>query len=434
MVKNILILTIDCWNLNIAANSSYTYSTLFSSMNEYVLSNLYIREELPNDPCCSRYFQISENKVIKSILNKKIKTGREVKCEGTLTEEENLNLTQQKELYLKHRKKFYYTKKIIREFIWKLSRWKSKELNQFLENVQPDVVIFSMEGYIHFNRICRYVLKKTGAKSIGYFWDDNFTYKQRPYNIGYKFLRFFQRKSLKKLVKNTTSFWAISAKTKKEADQFFGIDCVVLPKPAEHYNRINLVSSFSPHKPLKMMYAGNLMIGRMDTIKIIAKVFSKINKEQNKICLDIYTSTEVPIDLQNFEKGLFFHKPISQSKVLELQQQADILLFVEDIIGKERKVARLSFSTKIPDYLSSGKCIFAIGDKDTAPMEYLNNESAAICASNIDEIYTQIIKIIENPNMLKDYGKKAYDCAIRNHQKAKIQTIVKKTIDGLFLE
>ena len=431
MAKNILILTIDCWNLNIAANSSYTYSNLFSSMDEYVLSNIYIRDELPNDPCCTRYFQISENRIIKSVIKRGIKTGREVECGKDFTENDALTVNEQRELYSKHRKNFYYTKKVIREIIWKVACWRSKELDHLLESVNPDVVIFSMEGYIHFNRICRYVLKKTGARGIGYFWDDNFTYKQRPHNLGYKFLRFFQRKSLKKLVESTHAFWAISPKTKREADQFFNIDCIVLPKPAERNDLIDFKNEPSISFPIKMMYAGNLMIGRMDTIRVIAKVFSEINKDENKIRLDIYTTTAIPSDLQNFGYGLFFHKPISQNEVLSLQQQSDILLFVEDIIGQERKVARLSFSTKIPDYLSSGKCIFAVGDNDTAPMEYFRHEAAAICAGDVDEIYTQIKKMVSKPDILKDYGKVAYECAVKNHTKSNIQSIIKETLEGL---
>ena len=434
MVKNVLILTIDCWNLNIAANSSYTFSSLFSSLDEYVLSNIYIRDDLPNDACCSKYFQISENKVIKSILKRNIKNGREVKNGTSITKSDTLTINQQKELYSKHRNRFYYTKKIIREILWAMAPWKSKELDQFLEKVKPDVVIFSMEGYIHFNNICRYVLKKTKAKGIGYFWDDNFTYKQRPKNIGYKFFRFFQRKSLKKLAKKTNAFWAISQKTKKEADCFFGIDCEVLPKPAERNILMDLESKQSITMPIKMMYAGNLMIGRMDTIRVIAEVFSKINRDEIKICLDIYTTTEIPLDLQNYGYGLIFHKSIPQNEVLRLQQQSDILLFVEDIIGQDRKVARLSFSTKIPDYLSSGKCVFAVGDDDTAPMEYFRNEKIAICAGNFDEIYTQINRIVNQPNILKKYGKAAYECAIRNHSKSNVQSIIKKTINGLFLK
>ena len=52
------------------------------------------------------------------------------------------------------------------------------------------------------------------------------------------------------------------------------------------------------------------------------------------------------------------------------------MLFAEAVDGEAAKISRLSFSTKLTDYFASGKCIFAVGNEDTAPMEYLKNEDA----------------------------------------------------------
>ncbi|MBQ9737105.1 MAG: hypothetical protein IJV86_01715 [Clostridia bacterium] len=426
-MKNILILTVDCWNLNIGANTSYTYSNLFSTMEEYNISNIYIREELPNDPCCKRYFQIRESQIIKGLLKRTTKTGREVECGALETEKDTEGIARQRDFYNKQRGRFYYTKKLIREAIWLLSPWKSKELDLFLKEVKPDIIIFSMEGYIHFNRICRYALKKTKAKGIGYFWDDNFTYKQRPGNIGYMVLRFFQRNSLKKLSKKTNAFWAIAPKTKKEADEFFEIDCILLPKPMER--EVSKQESREIEEPVKMFYAGNLMIGRLDSVKLIAEIFEEINKDKIRMSLDVYTSTLIPEELKKQGKGIEFHEPVSQSEVLRLQQNADVLLFAEAITGKERKAARLSFSTKIPDYLSCGKCIIAVGDKDIAPMEYFESEGVALCAENEEELRENLRRILTEPHIMKEYGEKARLCALKNHSKDKIQEIVRNTIN-----
>ena len=427
-MKKILILTVDCWNTKNAASSATTYSTLFTSMSEYELYNIYIREELPDDPCCKRYFQISERRIIKGLFNRKIKSGKEVKRQSVCSEADNENINKQKDFYDKQRNHFYYTKKMIREIIWFLSKWKSKELDDYLEQIKPDIVLFAMEGYIHFNRICRYVIKKTGAKSIGYFWDDNFTYRQRPNNLGYKVFRFFQRKSLKKLAKFTDQFWAISPKTKIEADCFFGIDCIVLPKPTERDTSVIPKNESDSTKPLKMMYAGNLMIGRINTIKALAEVLKFVNSSELKVVLDVYTSTKIPDELKNYGYGIVFHDPVSTREVLELQDKSRVLLFVEDIVGAEKKVARLSISTKVPDLLSSGKCIFALGDYDTASMEYFYKEKTALCAQNKAEILDCINVLLECPDVVKEYSERAFDCAKRNHSKDNIKNLLSENI------
>ncbi len=426
MKTKVLILTVDCWNTKIGANTATTYSTLFNGMEDYELSNIYIREELPDDPCCTRYFQISERRIIKNLLKKSIKTGKEVEALDSVDNTDDV--VRQKEFYSKQRKSFYYAKKIVRELIWFFGNWKTKELDAFLDDVKPDVVIFAMEGYIHFSRICRYAITRTGAKGIGYFWDDNFTYKQRTNNFGYKFLRFFQRKSLKKLAKKIDAFWAISPKTKKEADAFFGIDCEILSKPTEREMSEFEISETTCNMPLKMLYAGNLMIGRINTIRAIAEALKEINATETKVVLDVYTPTEVPKDLEDFGYGVNFHKPVSQKEIIEFQNDADILLFVEDIIGSDKKVARLSISTKVADYLSSGKCIIAVGDNDTATIEYFKNENSALCAQNKQEISECIVSVLENPDLINEYGKRAFECAKKNHSKDTVKKVMSDSI------
>lgn len=430
-MTKVLILTVDAWNTDIGATSAYTYSTLFSSMETMELSNIYLREELPNDPCCRRYFQISEQRILRSLLHRHRPTGQEVFLTSEQADECSERMTAKKALYGKQKKHFYYAKKMIRELIWWIAPWKSKELDRFLEEIRPDVVVYAMEGYLHFNRLCRYVVQKTKASSIGYFWDDNFTYRQRPHNAGYKMFRFFQRKSLIRLAKNTSAFWAISPKTKEEADRFFGIDCEVLPKPTERELNGGASEGRSHSLPLRLFYAGNLAIGRMDSIRMVAEVLREINAEAEKLVFDVYSPTPIPEDLRSFGFGVRFHSPLPQAEILQLQNDADVLLFVEDVVGSERKVARLSFSTKIPDYLGAGKCILAIGDFDTAPMAYFLSEEIALCAQTRAQVKAQLETLLNDTSLLDDYGTKAYACACKNHSKKTIQQKIEATIARL---
>ena len=85
------------------------------------------------------------------------------------------------------------------------------------------------------------------------------------------------------------------------------------------------------------------------------------------------------------------------------------------------KTARLSFSTKLTDYFRSGKCILAVGNGDTAPMEYLKEKDAAICASNSEEIINAIKLLTENGEVIPEYAQKAYNCGKENHDKKEIQ-------------
>ena len=408
----ILVVGISTWN----SKSGLTWPFILKKHDSNNIANIYVREEIPDSRVCSRYFNISENRVLKSVFNRKIKTGREVFPE--ITEENTQDVNEHNERYSKMKKKRRYSLLMARELAWKLGNWKTPELDAFLDNYKPDVILYSSTTKIHLCDMVEYVIKKSGAKAVGYIWDDTFTYKQSD-EIGYKIYRFFQRKALKKVAKLTDRFFAISDMTKKEADEFFGVDSVVLTKPL-YRNPVVDYSDFN--MPIKAVYTGNLIIGRDNTLARIIKAAEKINSDGVKIKFDIYTRTEIKDEYKSLFNSDFckVHDAVPQEEVFEIQQKSDLMLFVEDIDGPDARVARLSFSTKITDYLSSGKCIFAVGHKDTAPMQYFINNEAAVIADNDKEIEEKLSMLVNNPELLIKYAENASVLGVKNHNEEKI--------------
>lgn len=409
----ILVFTMTSWNSKVGAN---TWESLLANCTNAQIANIYLRDEIPNSKVCSKYFCISENRVLKSIINRKIKTGREV-IAGENSSIKNTDLEEHNKRYEKARKKRKYSLLLARELCWKLGKWKTKELNAFIDDFRPDIILHGMDGYVHMNRIVRYAIKRTNAKAIGYIMDDNFTYKQSK-KLGYKIYRFYQRQSLKKLAKYTDAFFAITPKTKQEADKFFNINCTVLTKPlntiptAENYEKLN--------EPLKILYTGNLLIGRDKSLAKISSALKEINKSKCNIVLDVYTQTLLGEEYIKETKNEFcnIYSSISQEEVLRKQKEADVLLFLEDL-SEENLTARLSFSTKITDYLSSGKCILAIGNHDLAPMQYFKESDSAVIVDDENNIKYGLQTLLER-DKLAFYAKNAVECGLKNHKQEHI--------------
>lgn len=408
----ILVFTVSAWNSKIGAN---TWASLLEGYDSAKIANICIRDEIPDSSICSRYFTISENKILKSIFRPWIKTGREV-IAGATSQDTSDDLEKHNRRYSAMRKKRRYSMLIARELVWKFGKWRTKELDAFLKEFKPDIIFHSMEGYIHLNRVVEYAIRCTGAKAIGYIWDDNFTYKQST-RWGYKLYRFFQRKSLKKLAKKTNAFFAISEMTKKEADSFFGINSHVLTKPL---NAKPVVRYESLRKPYRLLYTGNLFIGRDRSLLRVVKAIEKLPK--NSFEIDVYTKTELSTEIRQEinEQICHIYSPIPQKEVLAKQLEADLLLFLEDIDGPDAHTARLSFSTKTTDYLSSGRCILAVGCAETAPMQYFISNNAAINACSDKEIVSKLQLILDNPQLLIQYACKASEIGIKNHDKKKV--------------
>ncbi len=408
----VLVISVGAWS----SKGGSTWPSLLKCYDSENVANICIRDDYPDSDVASRYFNISENRVLKSIFNKDVKTGKEIKTQKS--SEIDQDLKAHNERYSKMRKKRRYSLLLARELAWKLGKWKSPELDSFIDSFKPDVILYSMTVYIHHTRLVEYAIKRTGAKAVAYIWDDTFTYKQSD-ELGYKIYRFLQRKSLKRVAKITNKFFAISDMTKKEADEFFGVDSVVLTKPLYRAPEVDY-SKFE--MPIKAVYAGNLFIGRDKSLARIVKAAERINSDGIKIRFDIYTSTELSEAIKNQLNCDYceIHAPVPQQEVFEIQQKSDLMLFVEDIDGPDAKVARLSFSTKITDYLSSGKCIFAVGHKETAPMQYFINNDAAVIAAEDKEIEEKLSMLVNNPDLLVKYAENARDIGIRNHNEEKI--------------
>lgn len=89
--------------------------------------------------------------------------------------------------------------------------------------------------------------------------------------------------------------------------------------------------------------------------------------------------------------------------------QSNILVFVESFDNGQIEKTRLSFSTKIPEYLSVGKPILAIGPEGIGAMDCL--QEAAACAYSKEDIYNCLKNLLENENMqymMAEKAKKAY--------------------------
>ena len=129
--------------------------------------------------------------------------------------------------------------------------------------------------------------------------------------------------------------------------------------------------------------------------------------------------------------GVFFHGKISNNEVKEKQATADVLVHVEDFSYRNRMKVRLSFSTKIVDYLAKGKAIFAVGPKDVASIEYLLDKDVAIVATKKAEVEKELKKIVSDPMILLKYGEKAYRVCKKKHDKNSVQSLLYSNLESL---
>ena len=422
-LPKILTVSINAWRDNSGIN---TLTGILSSWDSKKVAQIYTRSVLPHTVVCNRFFQISEGRMIRSIFKRNIVTGTEVKNKTEESESEE----EQKE-----RKRYQKKGKIpgiiltwAREFVWILGKWKSSNLDRFMADYAADVLFIPIYPTIYMGRIQKYVIMKTKKPVVSYIADDNYSYlacAKDPLSILH---RFFVRRYVKYIIENSEQVFVIAPKQKEEYDRLFGINSKILTKGIDfsqnpyHEKRLNT--------PIKMIYTGKLLIGRWKSLALIAEAIEEINKSKRIIELDIYTTdsiTKAQAEALN-RNGCRIRGALNQRQVREVQSGADILVFVESLERKYRNIARLSFSTKLTDYMASGKCIFAVGDKNIAPIDYFNRYDAAITASSRAEIGEKLNLLVNNPNIITQYSKKGYECGVEHHQRKKMNHLFVSTI------
>ncbi len=418
----VLVVTNVLWrNDNGVGNS---YSNIFAGMDNVEIANICCQEGISQNNVSKKCFQISESSLIANLRNKNVPSGHvEVQSDSG-----NSSSVQGSGLFTiikRSRLQIFFW---IRNLIWKVGKWKSNELNQFIDDFCPDLIFAQVQDCMYLNDLIVYIQEYTKKPLILYAWDDVYSMKQFSLSPLFWIDRLMQRKSLRNLVNHSKFLYTISKEQKEEYSKFLGKDTDILYKG---YDFCDKPQTAELKTPIRMLYTGNLYSGRCKTLEKLCKELSEINKSEVKIQLDIYSGTPLSkrqIKAINIEGTSQFRGSISERQVQEKQKEADILLHIEPFSMKGKLLCRLSFSTKLVDYFHNRKCIFAVGDKICSSMKYLKRLDAAVVSESIEEMRENIKRVVDNKEIVCEYADKAWECGNKNH---KISELQKKIYDNM---
>lgn len=428
-LPKVLVVSTNVWRDNTGIN---TLIEFFKCWDPERIAQIYTKSALPRTVVCNHFFRISENAVMKSVLKRNTITGSVVYNEADSSGQDSQAAAEEQKMYSTYKGKVRELLALCREIVWKFGKWKTAELDRFIDEFDADVLFIPIYPTIYMGRIQKYIMERTQKPVVSYLADDNYTYKSTHKDPLSLLHRCILRKYVKYIVAHSAKLMVIAPKQKEEYDRIFGVDSAVMTKGIDF-------EPFEPYqvgKPIKMVYTGKLIIGRWKSLAAIADAFESINRDGMKIELDIYT-TDSLTDEQNRllnRNGCSVKGSLTLEQVKTVQKNADILVFVESLEKKFKNTARLSFSTKITDYLKSGKCIFAIGDKEIAPIDYFERYDSAVTATSYDQIAEKLAELVNTPDLVLKYATKAYSCGVEHHERGRMDSILIHTIKQANME
>ena len=415
----VLIITSMPWRED--NNIGNSYSNIFKGMEDKIeFAHIYCRKGEPQNKICHKYFQITEEDMVKSIFNKKYNVGRKFNTNGSYETKQEVNSAVYNRLRILRWEIFF----IVRNIIWDLGKWKTKKLDEFVEEFEPDIIFGTLTYMPNINKMMVYLKKKYNIPLVTYAWDDVYSLKQFSLSPFFWIRRFIQRKHIRRCVAESEYLYTITDLMQKEYRKYFNKECKIL------YKGYEFSKYFTPKKvvgkPIKIIFMGNIGAGRWKTLEKVVDALEKINKDECKAKLYIYTlspKSEEMIKKLNREGVSQLMDVVDNKDVLKVQQSADILLHVEPTKNKERLFYRLSFSTKIVDYFYASRCIIGLGGT-TASLDYLKNHDAGLVIEGMSNLEEELKRIIEDKDLILDYGYKAWKCGFENHQISKIQDTI----------
>lgn len=391
-------------------NGKTLYSFIKSKPKESV-SQLYFYGNLPKIARYN-YFQLSDKDIILGKFSKSLR-GRKVEVEEHQNPEENI--CENTDILIQSKYKIPRNNMILllREFIWNNS-WKSKQLDKWLDEVNPDAIFFMAGDCLYAYQICAYVVKRFHCRLSVYITDD-YVLPRHHESLLAKKRREMIANLMGKCVKHSQDFYTISERMRLEYKILFGKDSkVIFNMPESIYDK-KLCKISEKNETIIFTYAGSLYYGRDRILLKLAKEIKKYNnchKDRKKGRLYIYSNAKPE---QKFVKELetvgigtvVYGGSLSKEQLKEKLNLSNVLVFVESFEKEQIEKTQLSFSTKIPEYLSVGKPILAIGPEQIGSMDYLKD--VAECIINEEEIYEKLVKLASSVEVQKEYSRRALD-------------------------
>ncbi|MBP3041869.1 hypothetical protein J9303_20845, partial [Bacillaceae bacterium Marseille-Q3522] len=393
----VLIITSMPWrNDNNIGNS---YSNIFKGMEDRIeFAHIYCRSGMPQNKLCHRYFQVTEQDLLKNIKNRKYKPGRKFYLEDAYqTEKEVFSETYNKMRVLRWEIFF-----IARNMLWNIADWITPELDQFVEEFNPDVIFGTLTYMPNVNKLMVHLQEKFQKPLITYAWDDVYSLKQFSLSPFYWIRRFNQRIHIKKCVEKCEYLYTITDMMQREYSKYFNKDCKLLFKGYEFVGEPQIKTKMS--NPVKMVFMGNIGAGRWKSLAKIVNDLTEINKESQRAELLIYTlspKTDAMIKVLEVPGTSKIMDVVSNEEVMPTLRSADILVHVEPKKMKERLFYRLSFSTKLVDYFYTARCILGIGGL-TASIDYLQQHDSGIVELDMSRLKDTLRNLLKSENKIKE--------------------------------
>jgi hypothetical protein len=380
-------------------NMGKTFLSLFSEFSREEICQLYIYPTIPDVDVCHSYYRITDRNVFESYWHLGKVNGREITINDIDTTKHDLYENEREESFIKVKKTAL--KSLIRDFVWKHSRWYSLSLVQWIEKERPTCIFLAPGEAKFIYDVALKIAKEYNLPIITYICDE-FYFIDKTEGVIDRFRLYLLKNKIRQLMQSTSEIISICEEISKQYFSKFGVGTHTIMTGA------SITVAESPHVKLKMseiVYLGNLAYDRVSSLIDVGKAIDVFNVKHNlSIKLKLYTrsmSTNTKQLLQSI-RSIEYCGYVTGKEFISTLLNADALLHVESFSDIYIERVKNSISTKIADSLASGNPLIAYAPDRIASVKYLETNNAALVIKKKSLLINKLEEFILNDALRKE--------------------------------
>lgn len=392
-----------------------TLSNMLSCVPPENLAQLYFHSEIPTTEVCKNYFRITDQDVLRSLISRRahytIYGRQDIKSDATSSRTDKGTVAKIYQFSRRRTPLIYNTRNIL----WKMGKWNSNALTEWINDFSPDVIFFASGDYAFSYRVTYAVSTMLHIPVIIWCCDDFYFSKRYSSTLGGKYCHRNLMKWVNRVSSLTEAVVVISDRMKQDYAKIF-------PHPI-YTMRIDAPKNKNA-LPVKwrqgIVYVGSLGVNRITPLVEVGRQLKAAGIVGYEY-IDVYSNDKNAHTLSLLTKGngIRFHGGVPSEEVSRILGAAKYVLHVEAFDENSKSRTRYSLSTKIGEYLQSGACIIAYGPPDISSIKYLKENRAAVVLSAGNEFPTMLRKLNNQENTYLQFVNYAYQLAEKNHDKQK---------------
>lgn len=396
--------------------SGKTLSSFFRQWDNDNLAQLYLTTSVPDFTICKKFFQINDIDIIKRVFFSKHLQGRRVTYSDLTDMKIYKNKMRTNFLLKVIRKNFSPFFRLFIDLLWDLADYKTRKLIRFVDEFKPQIVFFQSSNSVMIFSLAKWICEERNIPLIMQTTDD---YVSGKFTLDPFF--WIQQMRLRKAYKWAASYsdgiFAIGDKMADEYRLRFGGNYFVAMNSTDH----NLPIYTPVNKTIKFLYTGNLLLNRWKVLALIAECLEELHHEEGLdgelSIFSLFEPGTKELSLLNRPPFSLFKGALNTNELNGVKTHSDVLVHVEAFDRKHRHLTRLSISTKIPEYLAAGRCIFAVGPEDVASMQYLAEYKlgVTVMSDNKSNIKEALKELMVNSEKRTQYAEKGREVAHLRH-------------------